>query len=206
MIRGFFGVISLLLLSFEAAAQTEPVDKNFGGAYAGGQLLLGQAYVAGDGSAGPAFLGSLDLGYAIKRDTWNRIELGLELGTGKASFKDKGTPSIDVDLGLDAIVMLKGGYGYSLGGAAFGFFRAGVGMVSASFDGSAGDVDIDGGSSTGVATMIGWDAVYFADASLDLIFGASLRLINFNFNDVADDRGSFQLNIPSVYAGARWRL
>lgn len=202
------GAVGIVALTTGAAAQTEPVDKNFGGPYVGGQLIFGQAFQAGGGSPGPGFLGGVDLGFGIKRDTWNRIELGLELSTGSASFKDSSSPRVDVDVDLDALVMFKGGYGYSLGGSAFGFFRAGVGIVNASYEGSQDEnqLEIDGGSSLGVATMVGWDAVYMANESLDLIFGASLRLINFNFDDVQDDMGTFQLNLPAIYGGLRWRL
>ncbi len=198
--------LSTFLICSAASAQVDPVDKNFGGPYAGGQVIFGQAYKAGNGSPGAAFLGAADIGFGLKRDTWNRVELGLELATGTASFKDEGALDIDVDIDLNMLVMLKAGYGYSLGGPAFGFFRAGVGMVQSEYEGSSSGVDIDGGSSTGVASMIAWDAVYMASDKLDLIGGASFRIVNFNFKDISDDRGTFQMNIPSVYGGIRWRL
>ncbi|MCX6127829.1 MAG: hypothetical protein NTX25_02045 [Proteobacteria bacterium] len=137
----FFKVCSALLiwLGSSLAMADEPVDKNFGGPYAGGQMVLGQGFKVGKGSPGPAYLLGFDLGYGMKRDTWNRIELGLELDTGKASFTDA-LPEGDlkVDLDIDLVMMVKAGYGYSLGSNAFGVFRAGAGIVQASYNGAKG--------------------------------------------------------------------
>lgn len=201
-----FGCALALMMTSPLFAQDEPVDKNFGGPYAGGQLLFGQSLKVGDSSPGPAWLISGDLGYGIKRDTWNRLELGVEVGTGGASFKDKNNGGIEVDVDLDLVLMLKGGYGYSLGQKTFGFFRLGAGIAKSTYDGRLNGGKIDGGSSTGLATMIGWDAVYMADEKLDLIGGASFRFFNYNFKDLPGDTGSFQMNVPSLYAGVRFRL
>ncbi len=201
LLLGTFGVMLTSMLS----AQTEPVDQNFEGPYAGGLASFGQALKVGDSAPGPVWLISGDLGYGIKRDTWNRIELGVELGTGGASFKDKNNGGIKVDLDLDMLMMLKGGYGYSLGGKTFGFLRAGAGMTKASYDGKLGGLKVDGGSSTGLVTMIGWDTVYFASDKLDLTLGFNFRFFNFDFSDIGD-AGSFQMNVPTLFVGARFRL
>lgn len=202
-----FLTLSLFLSSAVGFAQSsDPVDKNSSGAFAGAQLLFGQARKVGESSPGPAYLLLADLGYGMKRDTWNRIEMGVELGSGKASFKDKNY-DIDVDLDLDLSMMLKAGYGYSLGDHAFGIFRAGLGIVQASYEGdAANNVTIDGGTASGVAAMLGWDAVIPASDSVDFLFGASFRIINLNFDDGPNDTGEFQLNIPAVNAGMRARF
>lgn len=197
-----FTVMSLWLFMGQALAVYEPEDKNFGGPYVGGQLNLGQSFKAGSGSPGVAYLLGADVGYGIKRDTWNRIEIGAELSTGKAAFTDK-SPAGDVDviLDLDLVMMLKAGYGYSLGGSAFSTFRLGVGIAQAS-----GDFKVRGLTTTdmtsGVAGMLGWDAFYPASPSLDFLAGASYRIFNFKF----DDADSFQVSMPGIYVGARYRL
>jgi hypothetical protein len=182
----------------QALAQVEPVDKNFAGPYVGGHLNLGQSFKSGSGSPGTAYLLGADVGYGIKRDTWNRIELGAEFSTGKASFSDKSAGvEYDVDLDLDLVMMLKAGYGYSLGDAAFGTFRLGVGVAQASAE-IAGATD----DASGVAAMIGWDAFFPASQTMDFLFGASYRIFNFKFEGV----DSFQVSMPGVYAGARVRM
>lgn len=188
------------------AQSSDPVDKNFGGGFVGGQLVLGQAIKVGDSSPGVAYMLGLDAGYVMRRDTWNRIELGLEIDSGKASYKDKDFDT-DVDIDLNLVTMVKAGYGYSLGDHAFGVLRLGVGIAQASFDGKTDSgVKVDGGSSSGVASMIAWDVVAPASDTVDFNFGISWRMLNFNFKDMPGDSGSFQLNIPAIYAGARVRL
>lgn len=193
-----FAVVSLWLCMGQARAQVEPVDKNFGGPFVGGHLNLGQSFKAGSGSPGTAYLLGADVGYGIKRDTWNRIELGAEFSTGKASFSDKSAGvEYDVDLDLDLVMMLKAGYGYSLGDAAFGTFRLGVGIAQASAE-FAGESD----DASGVAAMIGWDAYFPASQTMDFLFGASYRIFNFKF----EGADSFQVSMPGIYAGARVRM
>ncbi len=193
-----FAVMSLWLCMGQALAVVEPVDKNFGGPFVGGHLNLGQSFKAGSGSPGTAYLLGGEVGYGIKRDTWNRIELGAEFSTGKAAFSDKASGvEYDVDLDLDLVMMLKAGYGYSLGDAAFGTFRLGVGIAQASAE--IGNTTDD---ASGVAAMIGWDAFFPASETMDFVFGASYRIFNFKF----EDADSFQVSMPGVYAGARVRM
>ncbi len=193
-----FAVMSLWLCMGQALAVVEPVDKNFGGPFVGGHLNLGQSFKAGSGSPGTAYLLGGEVGYGIKRDTWNRIELGAEFSTGQAAFSDKASGvEYDVDLDLDLVMMLKAGYGYSLGDAAFGTFRLGVGIAQASAE--IGNTTDD---ASGVAAMIGWDAFFPASETMDFVFGASYRIFNFKF----EDADSFQVSMPGVYAGARVRM
>ncbi len=197
-------VMSLLFAMGQARAD-DPVDKNFGGPYVGGQFVLGQGQKVGNSASGPAYLVGADVGYGIKRDTWNRIEIGLELDKGKASFTDKSSiGDIKVNLDLNSVIMIKAGYGYSLGDSAFGVFRIGAGIVDASYDGKIAGQKIDGGTSSGVATMIGWDTIFPASPALDFLFGASFRFFNLSFDDL--DNGNLQLNFPGLYAGARVRF
>jgi hypothetical protein len=196
-----FLVVSLWLCMGQAWA-AEPVDRNFGGPYVGGLLNVGQSFKAGSGSPGTAYLLGADVGYGIKRDTWNRIELGAELATGKGSFTDKTAfGEVDVDIDLDLVMMLKAGYGYSLGDAAFGTFRVGVGVAQASYEGKIGGVTATDDTS-GVTAMLGWDAYFPASPTFDFLFGASYRIFTFKF----EGQDSIQLSMPGVYAGARVRI
>ncbi|WP_141736044.1 outer membrane beta-barrel protein [Oligoflexus tunisiensis] len=200
LIRAF--VVMSFWLCMGQALAVEPVDRNFAGPYVGGHLNLGQSFKAGSGSPGTAYLLGADVGYGIKRDTWNRIELGAELSTGKSAFTDKTAfGDVDVDLDLDLVMMLKAGYGYSLGDAAFGTFRIGLGVAQASFEGKIGGLTVTDETS-GVAAMLGWDAFFPASPTFDFLFGASYRIFNFKF----EDQDSFQVSMPGIYAGARVRI
>lgn len=192
-----FAIMSLWLSMGQARAD-EPTDRNFGGPYVGGQMVLGQSFKAGSGSPGSAYLIGADVGYGIKRDTWNRIELGAEIDTGKASFtEDTAFGDLKVDLDLDLVMMVKAGYGYSLGDAAFGTFRIGVGVAQATAK-AEGESD----STSGIAAMIAWDAYFPVSQSADFLFGASYRTFNFKF----DQADAIQLSFPGLYAGVRVRL
>lgn len=198
----------LFLSPMVAQAQsTDPVDKNVSGGYVGGQLTLGQAVKVGDTSPGTAYLVGVDVGYVMKRDTWNRIELGLEVATGKAEYRDKQYGAgVDFDLDLKLVTMLKAGYGYSLGDHAFGLFRVGVGIAQADLEGKANGATLDAGSASGTAAMIAYDVVFPASDALDFTVGASYRIMSFNFDDIQGNDGDVQVNLPAIYAGARFRL
>lgn len=202
-----FLTLSLAFCSASAFGQSsDPVDKNTSGLYAGAQLLYGQARKVGESSPGSVYLIAADLGYGLAKDTWNRIELGVELGTGKASFKDKNY-DIDVDLDLDVSAMLKAGYGYSLGEHVFGFFRAGFGIVEASYSGNlANNAKVSGGNASGTTAMLAWDAVVPANDAIDFLFGVNYRILNLNFEEAPGDVGDLQVNIPAVTAGMRARF
>jgi hypothetical protein len=198
--RGLLLALGFLSFSTGTLAQSEPVDKNVGGPFLGGQLVFGQGVKVGDASPGPAWLMLADVGYGIKRDTWNRIELGLELGTGAATFDDNDNGGVKVDLDLKMVSMIKAGYGYSLGDHAFGILRVGIGMAQAEYEGTLGNQQSTD-DATGTAAMVAWDAVFPASPTVEFLFGASFRVMNFNFDRVDD----FQLNIPSLYGGTRVR-
>lgn len=200
---------SLFLLSPVAAyAQSvDPVDRNNGGPFAGLGLSLGQAHGVGADSNGLGYLLSADVGYVMKRDTWNRIEFGLELSTGKAEFGSE-TNGIDVDYAVDIkfAAMLKAGYGYSLGDHAFGIFRGGFGIVNADAKAKGGGASFDFGSSSGTVALLGYDVVFPASETLDFLVGANYRIINLNFDDIQGQSGDVQINIPAISGAARLRF
>jgi hypothetical protein len=195
-------VCVVLACSLTAYGQTtDPVDKNKPGATLGGGLQFGQANKTGGSNPGLFWNLSGELGYVIKRDTWNRIEFGAELGTGRLMFETDDTPNADVSVDLNGFALFKAGYGYSLGGHAFGIWRIGAGLTAADLD-----IDVGGASVTdsgqGLIGMIGWDAVFPASDSLDFVAGLNLRHYNFSW----DDADSFQVNAPAMYVMARARL
>ncbi|SMF55301.1 outer membrane beta-barrel protein [Pseudobacteriovorax antillogorgiicola] len=193
-----------LTLAISQNAISEPVDKNFPGPYVGAGFMFGQASKAdGDSSAGAAFGLGLDVGYIIKRDTWNRIELGVELGTANLSFESDNT---DFDVEAMPQVLFKAGYGYSLGDHVFGIFRAGVGMASGELEASVNGRTLST-DATAMIGMIGWDVVYPANERLDFVAGLNLRTYAVNPDSATGiDSESFQLNVPAIYGQVRYRL
>ncbi len=191
---------SLLLLSpLAAKAQsTDPVDRNNAGAYAGLGLNIGQGHGVGFEDNGTAYLMSADIGYVMKRDTWNRIEIGLELGSGKVEF---GEGNVDVTTDLGLVALMKAGYGYSLGDHAFGIFRAGFGIANGETEvkniGSASE-DVDG-----TVAMLGYDVVFPASETLDFTVGANYRIYSLDGDNQVE---KFQVNVPSLSAAARIRF
>lgn len=209
----FHVVLASLALAFPMVAQaqsTDPVDRNNAGPYVGLGLNLGQSHGVGFDDNGTAYLIGADIGYVLKRDTWNRIELGVELQTGKAKIGDDVTNpltgnklSADVDLDLDLVALFKVGYGYSLGDHAFGIFRAGFGIANGDAElkmaGLSGSNDIDG-----TVAMLGYDVVFPANETLDFTVGVNYRIYTLdvegnNFDDL-------QLNVTALNAGARLRF
>ena len=124
------------LLSSTSFSQIEPVDKNDAGLYIGGSVRGGQAYrPGGDGSAGGAFGGGAEFGYVMPRDTWDRVEVGVELSLAEYNFDIEDSRAVKINNSPQ--VLVKFGYGYSLGAHTFGIFRVGAGVARA-------DIEIDG--------------------------------------------------------------
>lgn len=185
-----FGSVLLVFICSQAWAQSEPIDLNNPGPFAGVRLGLGQAAQPGS-SATPGASWSVagDLGYVVKRDTWGRIELGVELGTGSLSYKNE----TDIDIDLKTSALVKVGYGYSLGDHAFGVFRLGVGVASAEWKSE---------STSATVTSLAWDAVLPLSDVLYANLGLDYRFYSFSW----DELGGIQVNTPTVYAGMRWML
>lgn len=182
-----------------AFAQSEdPVDRNNAGPYAGLNLQLGQSHGVGAEDNGTAYLMGADIGYVMRRDTWNRIELGLELSTGKANFGEDDT---DVDLNLGLVALFKAGYGYSLGSSAFGMFRVGFGIANGEAESKTTGLESDKEDFDGTVAMLGYDVVFPASESLDFVVGANYRIYT-----LKGDGDSFQVNVPAVSAAARLRF
>jgi hypothetical protein len=193
------------------AQSDDPVDRNIGGGYAGLALNLGQAHGVGADGNGTSYLMGADIGYVLPRDTWNRIEFGLELSTGKAEYDLKlSNQDADVDINFGLVALAKVGYGYSLGGHAFGMLRLGFGIANGDADVSspalkAAGLSADQGDFDGTVAMIGYDAVFPATSNLDFLVGINYRIYTLDFDDAATD-GNAQVNVTSVNAAARFRF
>ncbi len=193
------------------AQSVDPVDRNQPGPFVAVQAQFGLAdQVSGSGS-GPAWGLAVDFGYVMKRDTWNRLELGLGLETGGMDFQSN---DADVTMTYMPLVALKAGYGYSLGDHVFGNWRFAVGMASTTIEQSpdtlnAASFDTDGQA---IVSSLGWDVVLSPDeGDSELVFGAQFRIYNVNPDrvrvaDTLVDPNPFQVNVPSVYASYRMRL
>lgn len=191
--------LSVIFAHQAQAWDDAPVDRNFPGPTVGLNLNFGQAQKAGGSSSpGPFWSAGVEAGYVFKRDTWNRMELGFELATGGLEFRDRDQIDSKLSIDLKTMAMVKAGYGYSLGGAAFGVWRLGVGMAFAELDTNTGLRD-DGSA---IAASLGWDAVFPASDRLHMIFGFNFRYFNFSWDEI----DSFQVNVPAIYGALRMQL
>ena len=196
-----FSKLAVLGLLWGGAAMAEPVDKNHSGLFLGGGGHFGQSFVAGgDADPGASFTLLGELGYIVKRDTWNRLEISGELGLGSHSFKADGAPKITIEDYTHTLA--KFGYGYSLGDNIFGIFRVGAGMGFGTYQ--LGNFSTDVSSVIG---LIGYDIVMPAGDHVDFIFGADWRSHNISpdGNDTIDG-DSFQMNTTTIYAKARIKV
>lgn len=210
-LRIFSMLFAIVGISSVSLAQSvDPVDRNHPGPFAGVQAQFGLAsQVSGSGS-GPAWGLGADVGYVMKRDTWNRLELGLGIETGAMDFKSS---DADISMSYLPLVALKAGYGYSLGDHVFGNWRLAVGMASVSIEQSPAtqgglSFDTDGQA---IVSTLGWDVVLSPDEGSELVFGAQFRIYNVNpdrvtVGSVLVDPDPFQVNVPSIYASFRLRI
>ncbi len=194
----YISVISTLLGTSFALA--EPVDKNQSGPYFGGAAQFGQSFQAGSGNPGAAFSLGAEAGFVLKRDTWNRLEIGGEFSTATLNYEAEG--GYDVSIAAFPQVLAKFGYGYSLGEHVFSVFRVGAGMGIGKYEINSRTTD-----ATALIGMLGWDAVVPVGDYFDFVVGANYRIHKFTVDDLEGRNvDSFQLNTSSLYAQARIRL
>ena len=200
-------VMGYALLMYSSLLQAEPVDKNFPGPYLAGGVQFGQSYEAGaDVSPGTAISYGLDLGYVIKRDTWDRVEFGLELGSASMTYKTKGALTTKVELEGMSHVMLKLGYGYSIGDNVFANLRLGAGLASCDYTATIASLSASS-KSIAVFRLIAWDIVYPLSDSMDFLLGANMRMYNTSVDEILGvPVDSFQTNFLSFVGQVRLRL
>lgn len=190
----FLGVIlSVFLGSFSLCAQTDPVDKNHSGPFVGGDFSIVRGSTT-EGQTGFGYGGALNLGYVVKRDTWNRFEFGIELGSDRLDLGGKAVDG-DVAFNTNFLAMIKGGYGYSLGGNAFGVWRLGVGLAETQIG------DKDGSKGDGFVARLGWDAVIPMDHAMSFVVGVYAQKTESRFDSASYD--DISLNAIAIHGGVR---
>ena len=201
-------VLSILVFGQQLAAQSsDPVDKNEGGLFASAGLNLGQSTLAGGDDTPEAVMGfGAEIGYVVKRDTWGRLEFGLAVDSTDLAFKTKDSPATKVEFSAFPQLLIKAGYGYSLGSHAFGLFRVGVGIGNGEFSSTNSGVTSSSDASSTI-TMLAWDAVFPASDSMDLVIGISSKGYNVSPDDINGVTiDSFQVNYQSLYGQVRIKL
>lgn len=183
---------------------------NDSGMFLGGGLAFGQGRsTEGDSTPGLAYFLKFEPGYQMSRGTWGRMEIGAELLSGTAAFRTPddgglGKVTTSVPFGL----LLKFGYGYSIGEKMFGLARVGfgpvMGKVEADIDGETYSSD----SLSGMAGQIGWLMVIPMNDALDATGGFSWTHMQFDVDEISNveiDR-TIIVNVPAVEVGLRVRL
>ena len=199
--------LSFLVVTFLSVNQAlaegppSPYDQNVSGPYVAGTMSFGQSRAVSESNPGVGWFMGAEGGYIAAREAWNRLEVGVEAGMGKGSFKKK---SIDqqVDLDIDLYVLAKFGYAYSIGHHTYGVLRIGAGPVSATYPAKAIPTSSSSESISGFMGMFGFDVVIPAGEDLEFVAGVENRIANFT----GDEVDSFQVNVPGLRLAARLRL
>lgn len=184
-----------------AEGAPSPYDSNFSGAFVGAAFSFGQSRATNGSNPGASSLYGLELGYIAAKQSWNRIEASLEVGSGMANFKDTDSDT-NVDLAINYYVLPKFGYAYAIGDKVFGVVRAGAGMSVATYPAKAIATSTSSETLNGFTFLLGYDVVFPVDEVIELSAGLEIRTTSFTGDDVE----SFQLNVPAMHVGARVRL
>lgn len=195
-----FGQIFMLIValySMNAAAQTAESSplRDASGPQATAHVYLGQAYKAGEGSPGTAFLGAIEGGYSLALSPWNRLDVGFELGSGSLGFEANG--GVDTDISLAYIAMARASYAYAMGEKTMAVLRLGAGLTSGSLEAKRGSVKLADETVDGFAGSIGWDFLLALADEWRLQAGIDMRF----FNLKGDTVDAFQVNAPMVHMG-----
>jgi hypothetical protein len=181
---------------------------NKSGVFLGGGLSFGQARPTAGGAPGMVFAAHFEPGYQVKTGSWSRVEVGADIFSGSASFKnDDGKSQMQLGLGL----LVKAGYGYSLGSGMFGVMKIGLGPVMAKYKGEFQGADVESDSVTGLATQLAYIMVFPVSSTLDFTGGFSYTHMQFNIDEVKAgsvkaDFDPVGLNLPQAELGLRVRL
>jgi hypothetical protein len=164
-------------------------------------MSFGQSRAVGESNPGVGWFMAGEAGYVSARQSWNRIEMSVEAGMGKASFKKKAI-NTQVDLEIDFFLLAKFGYAYSIGENSFGVIRLGAGPAMATYPAKAIVTSDTSEDITGFMALIGYDLVFPAGEGIELVVGIQNRITNFT----GDKVDSFQMNIPGMNLGFRMNL
>ena len=198
----------------EPSVETRPTNQS--GPYLGAGFSVGQGRTTEpDASTGLGLLAHLGAGYQVSRGSWNRLELGADAFFGRVDYRlvsgsnVSGKATIPVNLGL----LVKGAYGYGLGGPIYGLVTIGAGPVLGSFqleDPAAGKVTSS--SLVGLAWQVGWQFVAPIGDSVDLTGGLSWTQFAFDVGNLSGGGHTFSYNrnvitsVPALDFGLRLRI
>lgn len=197
---------------------TKPTNDS--GVFLGGKVLFGQGRSTEDGSTGGmAYFLGVEPGYQASRGSWGRFEVSADLFTGLINFRnpnstaEKAMPG-KITAQLPFGLMIKGGYGYSLGGDVFGVLKLGAGPVLGKVKLEAPDSHgtFTSDSISGLAWQIGWELVAPINKTVDFTGGLSWTQVQLDVTklknggtSVAVDRNLIA-NVPGVDLGLRVRF
>ncbi len=198
--------------------QTEGVSStpaNESGLFVGARGYFGQGRSTGGGGPGVGSFLSVEPGYQVKNDSWNRLEFGGSLFMGQASYRESeatlggGKATAKVDFGL----LVNGAWGYSLGGSAFGLLKAGVGPFSGSYALKSDDFGTYNSEDlSGLAWQLGYDVVVPGKGAVDFIGGVNLLQLQIDPGYLREGSNRYKfsrtlhVNIPSANFGIRFRI
>jgi hypothetical protein len=167
-----------------------------GSPYVSADLGFGEAFNNGGGSPGVAYNIKAEGGYIASRDSWSRVEFGLGILMGGTSYRaDVDGESLKYTTTLGPGMLLKLGYGYSLGEKMIGLWRVGAGLTS-------GSTSAEGSSESFLGPMIavGYDLIVQTEGNFDLLAGAEVTHLSY------DASAPVNMNIPAIRVGIRMRL
>ncbi len=188
---------------------------NESGLFLGVRGIFGQGRSTGGGGPGVGYFLALEPGYQVKQDSWNRIEVSTALLVGRVSYREAdstlngGVGTAKIDFGA----LINGAWGYSLGGAAFGLFKAGVGPIMTSYSLKTDDVGTyKADDLSGLAWQLAYDVVVPATSQLDVVGGIALVQLQLDPGSLRNGTASFKygrtlhINMPSANIGIRSRF
>ncbi len=199
MTKRFGLILSLLgtLTSFSVFAQTPESSplRDASGPTASAHMYFGQSYKAGDSSPGTAFIGALEGGYSLALSPWNRLDVGLELGSGFLNFETNA--GLDTEIKLAYSLLARANYAYAMGEKTMAVLRLGAGLASGNLKGKVGGAKVVDESIDGFAGAVGWDFLMALADQWRLQAGIDMRFFNFNGSATK----AFQVNAPMVHVG-----
>lgn len=199
MIQRFALIFALtsVLMAERSLAQTPETSpmRDASGPQATANVYLGQAFKAGEGSPGTAFLGGIEAGYTLALSPWNRLDVGFELGSGVLSFEANG--GVDTDIRFNYTAMARAAYAYAMGEKTMAVLRIGAGLTSGSLQAKLGSVKVADETVDGFAGSVGWDFLLALADQWRMQAGIDMRF----FNLKGDTVDSFQVNAPMVHLG-----
>ncbi len=187
---------------------------NESGFFLGAGLGFGQARSTDkDTTPGLAMLGKIEPGFQVGRGSWSRLEFSGEFLFGNISFRTKETNAGKVEMPIGFGLLVKAGYGYSLGEKAIAMVKLGVGPMLAKYKAKPlGQTAESDGAVSGLAAMVGWTMVLPMTDVLDGVLGIDWHHYQFNVDDVkingakADYDRNVAVNVPQANLGLRVRF